>query len=144
VVTLPRGRALSKKAGRTTTHVVDYRHVIGSLRAKPGALAGFSYRDALSPRPAYLRAWEALSGQSARDASRTIVGLLALAHDQGVEADLASALDDILDTGDLPDLADLRVRFMPPSRIIPSVHIEMPGPDSYDRLLMTSGMEMAA
>lgn len=145
VVTLPRGRAPSKKAGRTTTHVVDYRHVIGSLRAKPGALAGLSYRDALWPRPAYLRAWEALSAvRSARDASRTMVGLLALAHDQGVEADLASALDGILDTGDLPDLADLRVRFMPASGIIPSVHIEMPGADSYDRLLTASGTEMAA
>jgi IS5 family transposase len=72
---------------RATTHVVDYRHVIASLRAKPGALAGLSYRDALWPRPAYRRAWEALSAvRSARDAGRTMVGLLALAHDQGVDA----------------------------------------------------------
>jgi hypothetical protein len=145
VVTLPRGRAPSKKAGRTTTHVVDYRHVIASLRAKPGALAGLSYRDALWPRPAYRRAWEALSAvRSARDAGRTMVGLLALAHDQGVEADLAGALDVILDDGELPDLADLCGRFMPASASVPSVHIEMPGADSYDRLLTATSMEMAA
>jgi hypothetical protein len=145
VVTLPRGRAPSKTAGRTTAHVVDYRHVIGSLRAKPGALAGLSYRDALWPRPAYRRAWEALSAvRSARDASRTMVGLLALAHDQCVEADLAGALDVILESGDLPDLADLRARFMPVSAAIPHVHVEMPGAGSYDRLLTAAGMEMAA
>ena len=145
VVTLPRGRAPAKTAGRTTNHVVDYRHVIGSLRAKPGALAGLSYRDALWPRPAYRRAWDALSAvRSARDAGRTMVGLLALAHDQGVEADLAVALDAILDAGELPDLADLRARFMPASATLPSVHVEIPGAASYDQLLTATDVEMAA
>lgn len=145
VVTLPRGRAPAKTAGRTTTHVVDYRHVIGSLRAKPGALAGLSYRDALWPRPAYRRAWDMLSAvRSAREAGRTMVGLLALAHDQGVEADLADALDAILAAGGLPDLADLRARFMPADATVPSVHVEIPAAASYDQLLTAPAMEIAA
>lgn len=119
--------------------------MIGSLRAKPGALAGLSYRDALWPRPAYRRAWEALSAvRPARDASRTMVGLLALAHDQGVEADLADALDAVLDARGLPDLADLRAHFMPASGTVPPVHIEIPGVGSYDQLLTAADMEMAA
>lgn len=136
LLTLPRGRAPSKKAGRTTTHIVDYRHVIGSLRAKPGALAGLTYRDALWPRTAYRRAWDALiAAQSTREAARTMVGLLALAHDQGVEADLAAALDALLDAGELPDLADLRSRFTPATASVPRVHIEMPHASIYDPLL---------
>ena len=145
VVTLPRGRAPSKKAGRTTTHVVDYRHVIGSLRAKPGALAGLTYRDALWPRPAYRRTWEALSAvRPTRDAGRTMVGLLALAHDQGVEADLAMALDAILDAGELPDLAVLHVRFTPKAASAPCVHIDMPGSGIYDTLLAAPCLEVTA
>ena len=136
MLTLPRGRAPSKTAGRTTTHIVDYRHVIGSLRAKPGALADLVYRDALWPRTAYRRAWEALIlVQSAREAARTMVGLLALAHDQGVEADLAAALDTILDTGELPDLRSMRTRFTPKTSSAPCIYIEMPRASIYDPLL---------
>ena len=145
VVTLPRGRAPSKKTGRTTTHIVDYRHVIGLLRAKPGALASLTYRDALWPRPAYRRTWDALSAEQApRDAARTMVGLLALAHDQGVEADLAVTLEGILDAGELPDLARLRARFTPEVPSAPCVRVDMPGASIYDPLLAGSSIEAAA
>ena len=40
--------------------VVDYRHVIHSLRRKPMALLNLVYRDALFPRPAYRTAWQRL------------------------------------------------------------------------------------
>jgi hypothetical protein len=136
VLTLPRGRAPSKGAKRTTTHVVDYRHVIGSLRARPGALAGLTYRDALWPRPAYRRAFDALMAVgSAREASRTMVALLALAHDTGREAGIAEALGTVLDQGDLPDVTAFRDRFLPAPGPIPAVHIEMPDASVYDQLL---------
>ncbi|MCK7529032.1 MAG: hypothetical protein MZV64_71475 [Ignavibacteriales bacterium] len=32
-------------------HAIDYRHVIGSLVQKPGALARYRYREALFPTP---------------------------------------------------------------------------------------------
>jgi hypothetical protein len=36
-------------------HVVDYRHVIHTLRRKPMALLNLVYREQLFPRPAYQR-----------------------------------------------------------------------------------------
>jgi hypothetical protein len=86
---LARGR---RAKGSRAVHVVDYRHVISALRAKPAALTHLAYRDALWPRAAFRRAWEALAEiLPAREAARTMVGLLALAHDRGVEADLVAA-----------------------------------------------------
>ena len=49
VATLRRGRPVSDNKGG---HVVDYRHVIRSLRRKPMALANLVYRDQLFPRAA--------------------------------------------------------------------------------------------
>ena len=71
-MTLPRGRAHPNgKHG----HVVDYRHVIHSLRRKPMALMGLVYRDQLFPRQAYARAFEAMRANlPARAACRTMVG----------------------------------------------------------------------
>ena len=70
--------------------MVDYRHVIHALRRKPMALLNLVYRDTLFPRPAYARAFEAmLARQPARQACRTAVDILALAHERGCEAELA-------------------------------------------------------
>src|SRR6202162_1781365 len=89
-LTLCRGR--SQADGRHG-HVVDYRHVIHSLRRKPMALLTLAYRDALSPRPAYRLAWETLlTAGDPRRACKSMVSLLALAHDRGCEAELAAAL----------------------------------------------------
>ena len=51
-LTLPRGRP--SKTG-THVHIVNYRHVIHSLKRKPMALLNLVYRDALFPRDAYPR-----------------------------------------------------------------------------------------
>jgi hypothetical protein len=56
--TLPRGRACAKTGKHGS--VVDYRHVIHSLRRKPMALLNLVYRDRLFPRAAYARAFDAL------------------------------------------------------------------------------------
>jgi hypothetical protein len=105
-------------------HVVDYHHVIHALRKKPMALVNLVYRDQLFPRRAYARAFEALlARESEKQACRTMVGLLALAHDRACEAELADAIDADLDAGVLPDLVGLRERFTrirPRSRMLPS------------------------
>ena len=44
-------------AERRRIQMVDYRHIIHSLRCKPMALLHLLYRDALFPRPAYRAAW---------------------------------------------------------------------------------------
>ena len=57
-----------------------------------------------------------------------MVGLLALAHDRGVEADLAAAIEAGLDAGELPDLAALRHRFTPTAASAPHVSVILPAP----------------
>ena len=127
VLTLRRGRSPDH---HKRAHVVDYRHVIHALRRKPMALLNLVYRDQLFPRDAYRRAFEALlAGVGERRACRTMVGLLALAHDRACEAALAEAIAVDLDVGRLPDLARLRERFLPDAASIPEVHIEMPSLD---------------
>lgn len=139
VLTLPRGRAPQRGKGKRG-HVIDYRHVIHSLRCKPQALLNLVYRDNLFPRAAYRRAWEALSAKlDPRLACRIMVGLLWLAHERACEADLATALDTVLDAGQLPDLAALQRRFAATTADAPAVTVMLPTAAAYDTLLPTAG-----
>ncbi|MGA8196068.1 MAG: IS21 family transposase, partial [Acetobacteraceae bacterium] len=132
VQTLRRGRSID---GSRRGHVVDYRHVIHALRRKPMALLNLVYREQLFPREAYRHAWDALiTVLPARNACRAMVGLLALAYDRACEAELAMELAEILAAGQLPDLAELRGRFMPSSMAVPIVTVTLPAAVAYDAL----------
>jgi hypothetical protein len=136
LLTLRRGR---RPANGRSGYVVDYRHVIHALRRKPMALLNLVYRDHLFPREAYRRTWDVLiATQSPRLACRTMVGILALAHERACEAELAGELEEILAAGELPDLAMLRDRFMPTQMVLPSVTVLLPAAIAYDALLDAS------
>jgi hypothetical protein len=142
VVCLRRGRPVSDTKGG---HVVDYRHVIHTLRRKPMALANLVYRDQLFPRPAYRRAFEALQDEGdLRRACKVTVGLLALAHEQACEAELAEAIDAELDAKRLPELAALRERFRPATAAIPDVVVNLTPLGAYDELAAVTDMGAAA
>jgi hypothetical protein len=148
MMTLRRGRPISDSKGG---HVVDYRHVIHALRRKPMALNNLVYRDQLFPRPAYRKAFEALSAQVGdKRACKVSVELLALAHDRACEAELAQAIDSGLDEGRLPDIDKLRSRFQPDAASIPNVVVALVPLNSYDELAAvhviepTSNLEVAA
>ena len=132
LMTLRRGRAHpSGKRG----HVVDYRHVIHALRRKPMALLNLVYREQLFPRRAYQRAFEALlAADGEKRACRTIVGLLALAHDRACEAELAGIIDAELDAGRLPDLDILGRHFGPDPAAIPDITVKLAPLHLYDEL----------
>jgi len=131
LMTLRRGRPQQGKHG----HVVDYRHVIHALRRKPMALLNLVYRDQLFPRRAYRGAFEALlAADSEKRACRTMVGLLALAHERACEAELAAALDAELEAGRLPDLDTLRRRFAPDPGTIPEIIVAPTPLRLYDEL----------
>lgn len=133
LLTLPRGRANSD--GRHD-QVVNYRHVIHALRKKPMALLNLVYRDKLFPRPAYRRAFEALSAQlPEKMACKITVDLLALAHDRGCERELAEEMDRVLNTGSLPDPLALRRLFGPDPADLPSISVLPVALDSYDALV---------
>jgi hypothetical protein len=131
-MTLRRGRPQSSG---THGHVVDYRHVIHSLRRKPMALLNLIDREQLFPRRAYRRAFEALlAGEGEKPACRIMVGLLALAHDRACEVELAEAIDAELDAGRLPNLDTLGRRFAPSSAAIPDITVEVAPRHLYDEL----------
>jgi hypothetical protein len=132
LLTLRRGRPQGNgKYG----YVVDYRHVIHALRRKPMALLNLVYRDQLFPRRAYQRAFEALLAASGeKQACRTVVGLLALAHDWVCEAELAEAIDAELNAGRLPDLDTLGRRFAPQPATLPEITVALTPLCLYDEL----------
>jgi plasmid stability protein len=132
LMTLRRGRPhRSGKHG----HVIDYRHVIHALRRKPMALLNLVYREQLFPRRAYQRAFEALlPAEGEKRACRTVVGLLALAHERACEAELADIIDAELDAGRLPDLDLLARRFAPDPAAIPDITVELAPLHLYDEL----------
>jgi hypothetical protein len=142
VLTLPRGRRPRGALHGRVGYIADYRHVIHALRRKPQALLNLVYRDQLFPRAAFRRAWEALiAAGPPRHACRSMVALLALAHEQACEAELATELGAILDRGDLPDLAGLRAQFSPEPPELPPVAVTLPALAMYDVLLGAGCME---
>ena len=131
-MTLPRGRP---HRDGSHDHVVNYRHIIHSLRRKPMALMGLVYRDKLFPRPAYARAFEAMvAALPVRVACRTMVDLLALAHDRACEAALADQLAADLDAGGLPDMAKLRALFAPDAAALPEIVVCQVPLSAYEEL----------
>jgi len=133
LMTLPRGRA--EPCGKHG-QVVNYRHVIHALRRKPMALLNLVYRDQLFPREAYRRAFEALlEDTSERQACKTMVELLAIAHERGCERELAEHLDAGARDGRLPDLAECRARFAPDPGQLPQVTVRLAPLGGYDALL---------
>ena len=130
LMTLPRGHA---GPGGRRGRVVNYRHVLPSLRRKPMALLNWVHRDGLFPRDAYRRAFDARrEGLDDRQACRRMVDLLALAHDHCCEARLADEIDRGLDAGALPDPELLRKRFPPKPDGIPDVGMARPPVADYD------------
>jgi hypothetical protein len=137
ILTLRRGRP--EPSGKRA-HVVDYRHVIHSLRRKPMALMNLVYRDQLFPRPVFARAFDALlAALGERPACRVMVGILALAHERACEAGLALALQADLDRGVPPDLAALIERFRPKDAAVPHVVVTLPALALYDQIAINAG-----
>jgi hypothetical protein len=133
LMSLPRGRA---HADGRRGHVVNYHHLIHSLRRKPMALLHLVYRDQLFPRAAYRRTFDVLLERlDEREACRRMVGLLALAHDRGCEAALAARLEHLLDAGAVPELADLQERFAPAAHSLPQLTVRQGALSDYDELL---------
>ena len=133
LMTLTRGRApgTGKRA-----HVVDYRHVIHALRRKPMALLNLVYRDQLFPRDAYRLTFERLLEKLPdTSACRLMVNLLALAHERGCEAELATLLSANLEAAQLPDIAALRAHFAPDPAAVPDVVVHLTPLIAYDALL---------
>jgi hypothetical protein len=115
---------------------IDWRHMLPSLKRKPGALARWVLRDAMFPRSEYARAWQHLRERlDERSACRLMVDLLDLADQANVVAELAGVLAELMEQGELPDIEALRSRFAPRVPLMPSVQVVLPAAAVYDELL---------
>ena len=115
---------------------IDWRHMLPSLKRKPGAFARWVLRDAMFPRTEYAQAWERISQRLAeRSACRLMVDLLDLADRFNVVAELALMLDALRERDELPDIDGLRERLAPRPTLQPTVQVVMPAPAVYDELL---------
>jgi hypothetical protein len=75
-----------------------------------------------------------LATHGEKRACRTMVGLLALAHERTCEAELADIIDAELDAGRLPDLDVLAGRFAPDPAVVPDITVELVPLHLYDEL----------
>jgi hypothetical protein len=122
-------------------HSVDFRHVVASLRRKPGALRNLVYRDALFPDHAYRRAWQAFeAGLDPRRACRDAVALLDIAARGDCVEALAKRIDEALDCGHLPDVDALRNEFLPTASSPRAVTIPPPDLLGYNSLIASGEM----
>ncbi|MBC7610045.1 MAG: DDE-type integrase/transposase/recombinase [Polaromonas sp.] len=131
VLSMPRARPLQvQRVGRS----IDYRHLVGALKPKPGAFARWVLRDAAFPRTVYRQTWERLSAHKPeREACKTMVGLLVLAAD-GHEAQLAQELEQLIELDQLPDLNALTQLLAPPRGEMPQVVVALPTLATFDDL----------
>jgi len=115
---------------------IDWRHMLPSLKRKPGAFARWVLREAMFPRSEYAQAWELISARlPERSACRLMVDLLDLADRVNVVAELAGVLGALHERGELPDIDALRERFAPRPTLMPTVQVVMPAAAVYDELL---------
>jgi hypothetical protein len=100
------------------------------------ALLNLVYRDQMFPRDAYRLTFDRLLEKlPERSACRLMVNLLALAHERGCEAELATLLTADLSAGQLPDIAALRARFTADPAALPEVVVHLTPLIAYEALL---------
>lgn len=75
--------------------VIDFRHLIGHLLRKPGAFAGYRWREELFPAPVYRAAHDHLERTCCQDADRRYLEILKVAADEGQTA-VENALEHLL------------------------------------------------
>ena len=115
---------------------VDYRHVISSLEKKPQAFRYSQLRDDLLPDETYKAVWGWLDRElTARQACKTMVGILALAHREDCQQQLGEYLQKMMADSTVPSLFDLHRRFASRKQAVPNIQISQPPASDYDILL---------
>ena len=83
-----------------------------------------SFRPDFKVLWAYRQLYEAaMAALPEKAACKLTVDILALAHDRGCEAELATLITKLLATGTLPDMAALRERFSPDPATLPNITV---------------------
>jgi transposase InsO family protein len=119
--------------------LMDYRHVIGSLRKKPQAFRGCIYRDALFPSETYRQIWNYLTIRcKVKQACKIMVELLYFAAKYGCEYALGEEALQELEKGKVPCLGYLERKYgnhLPRVSSLPFIQIPSADLASYNQLL---------
>lgn len=113
---------------------IDYRHIIWSLVRKPGAFAGYRYREELFPTLTFRRAYDALRGSGTDRADVEYVRILHLAASTSQDQ-VERTLQATLEAGETPCFDLVHGRVSPAKPSVPQVTIPLPDLSVYDRLL---------
>ena len=113
---------------------IDYRHVVASLIRKPGAFAGYIYREELFPRAAFRQAYDRLRQADELKADRRYIELLALAAQWG-EEEVAAAIGALLRRGCVPWPDDVEQSLGKRDTKPPELASFTPELQSYDTLI---------
>ncbi len=113
---------------------IDYRHIITSLARKPGAFAGYIYREELFPRPAFRQAYDELVRADEPKADRHYLALLALAAERG-EDEVAAALGAVLRAAGVPWPQEIEAALGAREPGVPVLAAFTPELHSYDALI---------
>lgn len=130
---------MERQRGRGNV-AIDYRHVIWSLVRKPGAFARYRYREALFPTLTFRRAYDTLLERLGSGADLEYVRILHLAASTS-ETVVETALDVLLEGGELRDYAQVRAAATPEPIEVPSCAIEPPDLGAYDAITAAGGDE---
>jgi hypothetical protein len=116
-------------------HRIDYRHLSWSLVRKPGAFAGYRYREELFPSLWFRQSYDRLGERVPERADTEYVRLPHLAASTS-EAQVESALSLLLDEGRLPTFDAVRELVREPSSTrVPELARPVLDFGPYDRLL---------
>jgi hypothetical protein len=126
VIEMPKQQPGSKR--------INYRHLIAHLIRKPGAFAGYVFRDDLFPSLAFRRTYDRLVERKPERADKDYLAILHHAA-MGSEQDVETALELLLAGDDTPSLKAVKELTDISIGALPDIRIPVPELFSYDELL---------
>jgi hypothetical protein len=113
---------------------INYRHLVAHLMRKPGAFAGYVFRDALFPTLTFRRAYDRLIEVRPERADKVYLSILHHAA-MGSEQDVEAALELLLGGDGAPSLEAVKELTKVAVGLLPEICIPVPEIFSYDELL---------
>lgn len=121
--------------------VIDFRHVIQELVRKPGAFAGYRYREALFPNVLWRQVYDSLQqAHGLERADKEYLHLLKLAADQTQSA-VEKALQDLIQAQQPLGLQAVRQRLPQPEGATVDLPVPVVDLSGYDQLLQATTLE---
>jgi transposase len=113
---------------------INYRHLVAHLIRKPGAFAGYVFRDDLFPSLTFRKAYDRLLESKPERADKEYLAILHHAA-MGSEQDVEAALELLLSNGGTPSLAAVKELTHISIGALPDIQIPVPELFTYDQLL---------